>query len=592
MKPIIVLLSCLFSLSSFGQDLSAALKLASSEQYEEAEKVFQDLLTKDPTNGDVYYYYGETLLKDYLADTFSNSLDEYAKKAAQLFQTGIEKAPANVLNQVGMGAVTLLLTSDTAKAIPYFAKAELTIPTKKKMYTPQAAIVCTKLAAAQLYGKVHRYKKAIAYLNQAKVINPADPNIYLTMGDVYIRQNDASNALYNYNQALNKDPKSPLPKIKIGNIYMRVPNLTAARPYFEEAREIDSTFAPVYRSLGELYTLAGRYDLAKVNYKKFLEMSGNNTPAKVRYGNSLFRAKDYAGALEVIAEVLQVDKSRNYLNRLAAYSSYDKKPTDAEGGLKYMEEFFRNAPADGIIARDYAYYGRLLYKAAKNDSLMLNKAFANMMKAYELDPSDASLLSELALDNYYARRYQEAIRIFELKAAKGQAGKGDPMLIGKSYYQLNNLSKSDSVFSSIIQSNPEDIQAYLYLARTYSNMDPSSEQGLAAPKFMMLVEKAASDSVKNKQELYEAFSYMGYYNLQKKEYETAKGWYNRLLNLDAKNKDWQTRALSSLALISYREKNYVEAREFYQKLLVLDPNNADFKQAVKDLDKVIASQRK
>ncbi len=60
-------------------------------------------------------------------------------------------------------------------------------------------------------------------------------------------------------------------------------------------------------------------------------MSGNTTPAKVRYGNSLFRAKDYEGALTVIKEVLQVDHSRNYLNRLAAYCSYDKKPQDLEG---------------------------------------------------------------------------------------------------------------------------------------------------------------------------------------------------------------------------------------------------------------------
>ena len=102
----------------------------------------------------------------------------------------------------------------------------------------------------------------------------------MALGEVYIRMNDASNALFNYNQALNKDPKSPRPKIRIGNIYMRVPNLNAARPYFEEAKEIDSTFAPVYRSLGELYTLAGRYDLAKENYRKFVADVGKYYPCK------------------------------------------------------------------------------------------------------------------------------------------------------------------------------------------------------------------------------------------------------------------------------------------------------------------------
>jgi len=591
MKPIIILLSGLLAVNTFGQDLNSALKLASSEQYEEAEKVFQELLTSDPSNGDVYYYYGETLLKDYLSDTFSNSFEEYANKAEQLFKSGIEKAPANVLNQVGMGAITKLKSLDTTLALPYFSKAEAAIPVKKKMYTPQHAVILTKLAAAQLYGKVKRYKKAIYYLNWAKLINPNDPLIYLTMGDAYIMQNDASNALFNYNQALNKDPKSPLPKIKIGNIYMRVPNLTAARPYFEEAKEIDSTFAPVFRSLGELYTMAGRHDLAKMNYYRFLQMSGNNTPAKVRYGNSLFRSKDFEGALAVIEEVLQVDKSRNYLNRLAAYSSYDKKPQDLEKARGYMEEFFKNASKENIIPRDYAYYGRILVRLAKNDSVMQNKAFEQLQKAYSLDPTDVGLLSELAVNYYYTRRYMDAIRMFELKASLGKQDKGDPLLIGKAYYQINDHEKSDSVFSSIIENQPDNMQAYLYLARTYSKMDSTSTLGLAAPKFEQLISKASSDSVKYKQELYEAFSYMGYFNLQKKDYDQAKAWYNRLFNLDPRSKDWQIRALNSLALISYREKNYVETKNVYQRILVLDPANAEVKQAIRDLNKVIEAAK-
>ena len=223
MKPITILFCCLISLNTFGQDLSTAQKLISSQQFEEAEKMLDELIKKDAANGDLYYYFGEALLKEYLADTFSNSLGEFAQKAEAIFNEGIQKAPVNVLNQVGMGAVKLLTTSDTAKADVYFNKALAAVPEKlkKKMYTPELATILTKLAAAQMYGKVNRYKKAISYCERAKVINPADPDIYLTLGDIYIKMNDASNALVNYNQALNKDPKSPLPKIKIGNIYMR-----------------------------------------------------------------------------------------------------------------------------------------------------------------------------------------------------------------------------------------------------------------------------------------------------------------------------------------------------------------------------------
>jgi tetratricopeptide (TPR) repeat protein len=594
MKSITILLCCLLTVNAWSQDLNSALKLISSDQYEEAEKVLDELTKKDPTNGDVYYYYGEALIKDYLSDTFSNSRDEYAKKAEALFQAGIKQAPGNVLNLVGMGAVTLLRTSDTTKAIPYFTQAEAAVPLKlkKKMYTPQMAIILTKLATAQMVGRVNRFKVAINYLNRAKVINPADPNIYLALGDVYIKENDATNALFNYNQALNKDPKSPLPKIKIGNIYMRVPNLVAARPYFEEAQQIDSTFAPVYRSLGELWTMAGRHDLAKQYYYKYLQLSGNNTPAKVRYGNSLFRAKDYNGAVEVIEDVLKVDNSRNYLNRIAAYCCYDKKPQDLEKAKLYMETFFKNTKEENIIARDYAYYGRILYKSAKNDSVTLDKAFDNFRKAYAMDETDKALLSEMATDYYYSRRYKEAIEMFNLKAEKGWSEKNDAMMVARSYYNMKDYLKADEAFGNMITKDPGNIEAHLWLARTASQMDPESEQGLAVPKFENMISQIGTETEKNKMALYEAYSYMGYYNLLKKDYEAAKQWYDKLYNLDPKNKEWQIKALSSIGVIFYREKNYVDAKNTYQKILELDPKNAEIKQAIQDLNKAIAAGKK
>jgi tetratricopeptide (TPR) repeat protein len=575
------------------QDLKTALKLSNSEQYEEAEKVFDDLIKQSPANGDIYYYYGRTVIKDYLADTFSNSMTEFANRAEALFQSGIQKAPANMLNYVGMGAVTLMKTSDTTKAKPYFDKAEAAVPLtlKKKQYTPQMAIILTEIAASQLYGKVNNTDKAIKLLNRAKIINPADPEIYNTMGDVYIKRNDASNGLSNYNQALAKDPTSPLPKIKIGNIYMRVPNLNAARPYFEEALQIDSTFAPVYRSLGELYTKAGRYDLAKQNYLKFLQLSGNNAPAKVRYANSLFQTKDYAGALGVIEEVLQVDNSRNYLNRLAAYCCYEKKPQELEKGKTFIETFLKNASETSIFYKDYAYYGKILFKLANGDSAKLNQAFVQYEKALAMDDTDVPLISEMATNYYYSQRYQRAIDMYLLKAEKGKAGENDAMQIGKAYYQLSNTAKANEVFSKIISEQPNNLEARVYLARTYSKMDPTNELGTAEPKFNDVITTIGTDTEKNKNYLYEAYSYMSSLYLTRKDYSVAKQWNEKIINLDPNNKEWKLKALNSNVIMYYREKNYIESRNIYNRILELEPNNASAKQAVIDLTKIINMER-
>ena len=582
-------------ISAFDQELNAALKLSASEQYENAGQAFEDLLKKAPENGDVYYYYGETVINDYLSDTLSNSMKDMAAKAEKLFQKGIQQDPTNVLNEVGLGAISLLRSNDTISADKHFMLAEASIPLKLKLKTPRHALILTKLGTSQLLGKVIRFKKAISYLSSAKEIDPNNAKIYLALGDVYIRQNDGKNALASYNKALSLDPTSPLPKIEIGNIYLRATNLNAARPYLDEARQIDSTFAPVYRVLGELYTMAGQYNLAKSNFRKFIDLSGNNIPAKIQYAKALFRAKDFSTALGTIEDVLAVDKSRNYLNRLAAYCCYDKKPPELEKGKVYIEEFFKNTNPESIIPRDYLYYSRILYKIAKNDSLVLVKAFDNYKKAYAMDSNNVNLVSEIATYYYYSHWYKDAIVWLNIKNKKGKSDKDDLMLMGKAYYQLAEFPKADSVFNQVIINQPENLQAYLWIARTASSMDPTNELGLAHPKFETVIEKAGTETTKYAKELQESFFYLGSYNYQKKDYAAAKSWYKKLYDLDPANKQWQIQSLSSQAVIAYKEKDYVEARNLYIEIKKLDPADPNADKAIKDLTKAItaaAAQKK
>ena len=73
--------------------------------------------------------------------------------------------------------------------------------------------------------------------------------------------------------------------------------------------------------------------------------------------------------------------------------------------------------------------------------------------------------------------------MLELKASKGWAAKTDPMMIARSYYMLADYPKADETFGKIVAAEPKNFEAHLFLARTASQMDPESTQGLAAPKF-------------------------------------------------------------------------------------------------------------
>ena len=60
-----------------------------------------------------------------------------------------------------------------------------------------------------------------------------------------------------------------------------------------------------------------------------------------------------------------------------------------------------------------------------------------------------------------------------------------------------NIKLLDSVFSAVIIKSPNYISAYLWIANTYSKMDPDTKLGLAKPKFEKVLEVAKTDSVKN-----------------------------------------------------------------------------------------------
>jgi tetratricopeptide (TPR) repeat protein len=197
----------------------------------------------------------------------------------------------------------------------------------------------------------------------------------------------------------------------------------------------------------------------------------------------------------------------------------------------------------------------------------------------------------MATDYYYSQHYKEAIEMYELKNKLGKTDKTDPMQIGKAAYMMKDLKKADEVFTKIVAEDPTNIEALLYLARTYSLKEEGGERGQAIPKFESLMQQIGSETEKYKNELSEAYTYMGSYYLQKRDYNVARQWYSKLLNLDPKNKSWQLRALSSDVIMFTNEKNYIQARSTWQKILEIDPNNQDAPGAIRDLTKVINAER-
>jgi tetratricopeptide (TPR) repeat protein len=162
------------------------------------------------------------------------------------------------------------------------------------------------------------------------------------------------------------------------------------------------------------------------------------------------------------------------------------------------------------------------------------------------------------------------------------------MRIGRAYYNGEKYKTADSVFSSVTVKSPGYIPAYLWIANTYTKLDPDTKLGLAKPKFERVIEVSKADSVKNASAMMDALTYLSYYYMINDNFNKSKDYYNRMINLDANSKENKIKGYIGLGSVELRatstEKTnegrlpYLSrAAEAYNKILAIDPMNASAK---------------
>lgn len=615
------MLSVIMAFGIQAQDLKTAIQLTKSESYDKAEEMYKALVQKEPGNSKNYFYLGENYLLNYFADTISNTLAAATRAAGEIYQKGISTNASDPLNYIGLAKIANY-TGDKAKADEMRTKARsFLLPYKniKKMTppAPEYAFALAKIAESYVNSVENTVDTGLAlpFIRQAIKIDNKNPEIFLLAGDIYMMANDGSNAIRNYNLAQFADPKSPTAAMKIGFVYFKARAFTQAIQNFEEAISLNADYAPAYRELGQLYWRAGRLEQSKENFRKYLELTAGNIPAKVRYVNSLFYSGDYEEVIKSVEEILAVDQSRGYMNRLAGYSYYEKENPDYDKALSYMEKLFKVVSSDALLQKDHHYMARILVKknqdytknldelnslknqldreksrmaaataankakfAASVDELSkkvsdleakvaaadkeLDRAFTEFDLAFKAKRTDANapmtpveraILSEMA-SNYNAfRRYEGAAKTWaRLIDPSKENNLNEYMLIGRAYYNAEKYKSADSILNVVIQKSPDYLPAHAQVARTYSRMDPDFKTGIARPKFEKYLSVAAKDSLNNITEMLEAMTYLGYYNMENGNYTKAKDYYNRMINLDPRSNEAKIRGYNGIAALETR----------------------------------------
>jgi tetratricopeptide (TPR) repeat protein len=538
----------------FAQDINQAKKAIDAEQYEKAKSMLKSIIQASPINGRANFILGNVYLIQSVTDS--------AKIA---YQKGLAGTDGGRLNFIGLGLIDLD-NSNTVSAESNFALALK--DAKKKDVEELIAI-----GRAYTYSIKPNYKKAIEYLNRAKLINPNDALVQLALGDAFYGDKNQNEAYAAYRNAFQFDPTLLRAKMQLGVLLKGAKSYDEAIKSFNEVIALNPNYGPVYRELAETYYKWGRNKPSKSSeymqtaighYEKYLSLTDYSLNSRMRHADFLVLVKDYK-ALEAEAnKMIEMDKVNPRIFRYLGYSAYENG--NAEVAIKSLESFIANAN-NKVIAKDYLYLGTAKFKKGLSadglsiDPVLYNSGLADIKKAVEMEPLIIEDLNEVGKKMFTLKLYKEAVPVFEFGTTNTEYKNyiDDNIYYGLSIYYANNkkdltpdpiaLQKADVAFGNVITASPSYQDAYLYRGRT-NNMIGNDEMTIKYYE-----EYVAKITEKGPEELAKPTT-------TKKIIES----YNTIA-------------------ANYANSDKVKAIEYFNKTLLLDPTNAYATESIGKLKK-------
>ncbi|RJP67375.1 MAG: hypothetical protein C4539_10230 [Ignavibacteriales bacterium] len=519
-------LALLFIANIFNaQTLEHGIKLMEVEKYKEAKSVFESIANTNPKEASSAYF---NLGKLSLIDAKVDAAKEY-------FQKGLNIDKENAYNYVGMGNIALL-QKDSVEAQKQFEEA-LDMTDFKDVY------VFIAVADAFINSDSKNLSKAFEWMNKAKTIKDQkkNPMLYYKIAELYVKANNGSLASENYRIAINYDDKFIPAYLGLAEVYLKIKIYNDAEANLNSAYAIDSTYALTHKEFAEFYNTVRNFGKAAASYKNYIDLSERTIPKLERYATLLYLAKGYKDAIEVIKEIQTQKEADAQLTHILAFSYYALD--DFTNGIPAFEKYFKLASENELISTDYQYFGKLEVLAG-NDSV----AALNYIKAMKMDTSLADLHGDVAAIYFKAKKYQEAADEYALKEKLvGKLSVREHFDYGRAYMILKQYANADSVFKKFTEVKPDLPLGYLWRARANTNIDTTSELGYAKPyyeKFIEIVTAPGSDQSKYKNDLMEAYRYLGYFYYIKREdpnykdtwRDNYKNYWEKVLTLDPENK--------------------------------------------------------
>ncbi|MBN2801597.1 MAG: tetratricopeptide repeat protein [Deltaproteobacteria bacterium] len=257
--------------------------LIEEEKYDEALKIFSDLVKSDPSDPKVRFYLG-----------FCQEKTGDMLNAEQNYKRSIELDGTLIEGKINLG--TLYLNENKPlQAIEQFKAAAL-------LDTEDVDIVLNLAYAYEAAKDIENAKKE---LKKAASMDEENSDPYVALGVIYLTDEDYDKALEYLFKALEINSSDPVAALNIAHIYLIKKDKAKAIKYLLSVGDMDADgemYAQAAITLGKIKETDSAVDL----YKKAINSNPPYIKANILLGNILARDKNFKEAAVYFEEYLKI----------------------------------------------------------------------------------------------------------------------------------------------------------------------------------------------------------------------------------------------------------------------------------------------
>ena len=556
------LIVILFTSNIFAQSLEDGKRFLYYEKFKSAKDVFQKLTAANPNDEVSAYYLGQAMI----------GLQDIAG-AKTFYLQRYSATPNSPLILAGIGHVGLL-EGNTADARSRFETA-INLSGGKRIDVLNAVGYANGNAEI----KNGDASFAIDKLTLATTLKGfKSPEVLVNLGDAHRKNNDGSNAERAYQAALAIDPNYVRAIYRSGRLYQSQ-GYTQEPLFMSKYNDViakDPSYGPVYNTLFNYY-FATEVSKSAVYMEKWLANSDDD-------GNACYYRATVKFAQGLNSEVItKCDeciaaggvKAAPNLYGLKAFAQ--QKTNDSTGAKASFEQYFQKQIPSKIGAGDYNGYAATLLKFAGNEEL----AATYIEKAIALDSLDANkaaYLKTMATAYRAIKKYDASASTFvRILGLKKNFTNVDIYNAGIDFYRSRKFDSAIVLFNKYTAKYPDDIVGHYYNAISTLQIDTTMATGQAAAAYTKVIEvgEKYADKTKVKDELIEAYNYMGVYSFNmKKDQSGAIAFEDKALVIDPTNAE-------ALRNKDFFTKNNPNAPKPTPKPVVAKPTNTKPATAIK-----------